>query len=199
MNRRIAIVLLILLAIIIGFAVFQFTRPAPASHTATPVGSGTALPGSAQAVFPVSTTSVATAIGRTMTITAYGNVPLTVNDFIDNGVTKPDPMNPGRYILAGALGFCPPNDTMQCQAFPSTDFSVFYDSDTQAFTVGLLAEPLGQSRKEAEQFLLKTLGITQSQLCMTSYYVGTTYEVNPLYDAGNLGFSFCPGATQLPQ
>jgi len=50
-----------------------------------------------------------------------------------------------------------------------------------------------------EQFMLKTLGISQQQLCALNYSVGVTRYVNEQYTAKNLGFSFCPGAVVLPQ
>jgi hypothetical protein len=87
---------------------------------------------------------------------------------------------------------------MKCTAATSTDYNIGYDGVAKSFTIALLKEPLGNSRKEAEQFLMTTLGITQQQMCSLNYYVGTTYFVNESYDSSNLGFSFCPGAVALP-
>ncbi len=123
---------------------------------------------------------------------------VTVSDFIHNGVTIPDAANNGQYLLAGNLGYCV-TDTQQCQAGTATDFNIFYNSTDGSFTIALLKEPLGQVRIEAEQFLMTTLGITQDDMCRLNYYVGTTSNVNPLYSGQNLGFSFCPGTTVLPQ
>ncbi len=123
---------------------------------------------------------------------------IVTNDFIHNGVTIPDAANSGRYLLAGNLGYCI-TDSQKCQAGAVTNFNVFYDSTAGSFTIALLKEPLGQVRLEAEQFLMQTLGITQEDMCRLNYYVGTTAHVNPYYDSKNLGFSFCPGATVLPQ
>ncbi|MBU6490888.1 hypothetical protein KGQ25_01895, partial [Patescibacteria group bacterium] len=106
--------------------------------------------------------------------------------------------NPGRYLLAGNLGYCLSNP-QQCQAAPSIGFNVYYNSGPQSFTVALTKEPIGQARLAMEQFMLTTLGLTQQQMCSLNYYIGTTYWVNAVYDNKNLGFSFCPGATQLPQ
>ncbi len=127
----------------------------------------------------------------------HGNA-IATNDFVHNGITIPDTVNSGRYLLAGNLGYCM-SDPQECQAGATTDFNIFYDSTNGSFTIALLKEPLGQVRFEMEQFLMKTLGITQEDMCRLNYYVGTVSDVNPLYADRNLGFSFCPGATVLPQ
>jgi hypothetical protein len=120
-----------------------------------------------------------------------------VSNFIDNGVTVADPANPTRYLLAGSLGYCTPAGV--CGAASTTNFTVFFDTEAQSFAISLTAEPIGEARRAAEAFLEQTLGIGPTQMCQLRAYVGTTYWVNELYDDKNLGFSFCPGATALPQ
>lgn len=123
---------------------------------------------------------------------------ITVSDFIHNNETVPDTANPGSYVLAGDLGYCLADGT--CPKGASvTDFSVSYDEKTHFFNIILLAEPLGTSRLNAEQFVESRLGISGQQACSLNYYVGTPYWVNSNYDNKNLGFSFCPGATVLPK
>jgi hypothetical protein len=131
-----------------------------------------------------------------VTFTGQASTTITTKDFINNGLTVPDVENKGNYLLAGSLGYCLPN--MKCTAGSQTKFNIFYDSTEQFFTIALLTEPLGQSRKDAQSFLQNDLGLTEQQLCNLKYFVGTTYFVNESYAGNNLGFSFCSGATELP-
>ena len=118
-------------------------------------------------------------------------------DFLNNGTTAADLQNPGMYYVAGSPGYCLSDGTCPHGA-AATDFNIAYDARAQFFNIALLGEPLGKVRAEAEQLMIKILGISQDQLCTLNYYVGTTYYVNEQYSGKNLGFSFCPGATVLP-
>lgn len=122
---------------------------------------------------------------------------IIVNDFIGNGVTLPDTVNPGRYLLAGNLGYCYPN-TQPCEAAPAVHYIVYFNAVTSAFTIALTGEPLGEARHSMETFLLSTLGITKEQMCNVDYSVNVTRYVSEQYTGKNLGFSFCPGAMVLP-
>lgn len=178
-----ALVLLIICAIV----VYVYTRP-----RATPVATG---PGTS---FPIASSSVVTSnVPAVITITGQNGMQLRTKNFIDNGTTIKDTVNPGNYLLAGALGYCLPG--IACVAATSSEFNIFYDSNANAFTIGLLTEPLGTARLHAEVFLEQSLGLSAKDLCALNYYIGTTYRVNENYASENLGFSACPGATQLPQ
>ncbi|HVW82438.1 MAG TPA: hypothetical protein VHC68_00615 [Candidatus Paceibacterota bacterium] len=165
-----------------------------ASSTAPAGGSGSA-PGSSE-TGGGSTQGASGTPG--MALAANGGGTVTVDDFIHNGVTIADPQNAGQYYLAGSLGYCLPDGSCPAAA-SSTDFRIVYDDTKQSFTIALLTEPIGRARLEVEQFLESTLGIGENQMCALTYYVGTSYRVNEFYDDRNLGFSFCPGATALPQ
>ena len=117
---------------------------------------------------------------------------------MDDATTLADTANPSRYLLAGNLGYCI-NDPARCQAGSATTYNIVYDSSLDAFTVALLAEPLGATRAAAEAELAKVLGLSQSEMCRLNYYVGTTDAVSSFYAGKNLGFSFCRGTTKLPQ
>lgn len=170
--------------------VFLFASPAP-----EPSPSGTVtLPGSGPAPLASSTPSG----GQAMIITNQDGKEVVVNDFLHNGTTIPDTVNPGRYLLAGNLGYCP-SSSQECQTTSSGNFNAYYESGTQSFVISLTDEPIGHARLVAEQFLLKTLGISDLEMCTLKYYVGATTYVNEQYGGKNLGFSFCPGATKLPQ
>ena len=133
----------------------------------------------------------------TMTIPARADgSAITVNDFLHNGTTMEDTQNPGTYYLAGSAGYCLPNSCPH--GFQTDDFIITYDSSTKFITIDLRNEPLGRVRQEAEQFLMKTLGIQGNTFCAINYYLGTDVDVNEQYAGTNLGFSFCPHATALP-
>jgi hypothetical protein len=134
---------------------------------------------------------------RKMTLTLASGGVITVKDFIHNGVTQPDKSNAGNYFLAanapGCLEYMP-----GCHVGSADDFIVYYFGAGQLFNISLEKDPLRQSRLHAENFMLHTLGITKQQMCNLNYRVGVTVYVNSEYAGPNLGFSFCPGATELP-
>ncbi len=134
----------------------------------------------------------------TMTVPAYKGGIITVTDFINNGITLPDKSNKGRYLLAGDLGYCV-IQPQECIAGSVVGFNIFYDSAYGSFTIALLDEPLGELRNSAEQTLQARLGVSQKDMCRLNYYIGTDEGVSSVYAGKNLGFSFCPNATILPQ
>lgn len=122
---------------------------------------------------------------------------MTARDFIHNGTTVEDPANPGSYYLAGETGYCD-SQGVCAHGASSKEFSIVYYPEDSSFVVALLAEPLGQARKGAEQFLMNTTGLSSTELCALKYYVGTDSYRSAQFSGTNLGFSFCPGATKLP-
>lgn len=76
-------------------------------------------------------------------------------------------------------------------------FSIVYNSNNDFFGIGLLAEPLAQSRAQAETHLLQLLGLSEEEACRLNYSVFVSVSVNPVYANKNLGLSFCPGALGL--
>lgn len=132
-----------------------------------------------------------------LTVETSDGSPILVKDFISNGITIEDPSNKGWYFLAGDSGACNPDGTCP-SAGSEKDFSILYDSVTKSFVVSINTEPLGAVRKNAEQYLMNALGLTESDMCRLEYSVMTTSYVNATYGGENLGFSFCPGAIKLP-
>ncbi len=184
--------IIVTLAVVVAILVFFLNPTKPSSSTTqNPV----TLPSSGNAIVQVTGTLGSV---TTMTVRASGTGSIATNDFIHNGTTIPDTANKGRYLLAGDLEYCVTNPA-DCKAGSTTDYNIIYDNTSQSFTIALLTEPIGRTRLAAEQFLLQTLGITQEQMCKLNYYVGTTYLINSFYSSKNLGFSFCPDATKLPQ
>lgn len=138
---------------------------------------------------PKPTTNVTptqTPTARTATITGADGQPVVVNDFKEFEITREDPNNPGQYYLAGGED----NDTLP--------FTVLYVDANQSFTIALYEEPLSVVREQAEQVLMKLLGIPESEMCRLPYTVLVPIWVSEIYSGRNLGFSFCDGATVLP-
>ena len=159
----------------------QPTPGLPVASSTTPGTDGSSQPGTAQI-------SVATRSGGA----------IAVADFIHNGETVADVVNPGSFVLAGSLGYCLADGSCPTGA-PADSFTISYNENTHFFNVVLLTEPIGAARREAEQFFISRLGIVPQQACGLIYSIGAPYWVNTTYDDRNLGFSFCPGATVLPE
>jgi hypothetical protein len=199
MNTRTAVILVAAIVVVAALIALGFWIFSPAAQPVT--GTGGTFPSGG---FGTTTSGTGTSgsTGSTqagtgaMTIATPSGGQVTTKDFIHNGTTIPDVENDNQYLIAGSLGYCEPG--LACTAASTPDFNIFYNADTQSFTIGIAQEPIGQSRHEAEEFMLSALGIEQDQLCALNYYVGVPYWVNEAYSGKNLGFSFCPGATPLP-
>jgi hypothetical protein len=185
-------------AVIIVVALFVFLRSpgTPAEH-ATSTPSGLPVSGSVPVTGGFTGGSGTSTPGITVAVRG-GGTPIAVRDFLKATTTTEDPQNKGTYYLAGSLGYCLPDGSCPSGA-PADDFKVVYYAGPQSFTIALTKEPIGLARTDAEAFLEQSLGVGQDQLCALSYYVGTDVHVNAFYAGKNLGFSFCPGATALPQ
>ena len=143
----------------------------------------------------VSQTTVATSTTSSsqgaLTVTARDGGTVSVNDFKNDPTVVAAPSgNQGYYYLTGWL-----DPKHPARTYP---YSIFYVDADQSFNITLQQEPIKQTRQQAEQELLQRLGIGQQGACRLNYWVGVPYGVNPIYSGKNLGFSFCPGAVQLP-
>ena len=152
-----------------------------------------------EVTFPTATTTP----GGNGEVTATMNVPardgssVRVLDFTKRPTTIEDTQNPGVFYLAGSPEYCLIDGG--CPEAADIDaVTVLYNATNGSFTVALLDEPLSDVRRRAEKFLLAALGISETQLCTLNYYVGTDRGVSESYAGRNLGFSFCPGSTELP-
>lgn len=158
-------------------------------------GTNTQTPSSG-ALYPVtvgisptatSTVSGSQQSGAVETIEVKGNnVMVRTLDFTKNPAVESNAQ--GAYALAGGLR----------PSAATTPYSTVYFAKDQSFVVSLLQEPLGSNRLAAEEALQKQLGIDQGAMCQLNYLVGVPAAVNETYAGKNLGFSFCPGATELP-
>lgn len=168
-------------AILVG-AVLLVNKKAPATNQPAPSQGATS-----GTLYPVSVTVAPSATPQGATTTAT----IEVNDFLKDPQTKADPSNPGHYYLGNYID--PTVDSA-----PNVPYVIEYIEKTQYFSIALLREPIGSARQAAEQYLQQHLGISQSQMCQLHYMVSTPAWVNGKYANTSLGFSFCPGAVQLP-
>lgn len=186
MKRTLLIAALVFILAVVAVAILiYFLRP-PADDL--PSGGTT---------FPTATSTGQGGVPGATTVPSRSGEPITVNDFIDNGVTEEDPTNAGNYYLAGKNALCELASNCYSGA-PADDFTIVYFSNEQAFAIGLTKEPLGEARQHAEQFLIQTLGISQAGLCALNYFITTDTGTNAQFAGQNLGFSFCEGAVRLP-
>lgn len=200
MNTKLIIVLtlgILTLSIVFGILWYVFSPPGTSQTT---IGEPVTLPTSGGITVPTQNPSTATSsqVANQISIKSQTGGTIAVNDFIHNGLTILDKANPGNYLLAGNLGYCF-NKPSECQAAPAPNFYVYFYGASQTFVIALIKEPIGQARLDMEQFMAEELGISETQMCSLNYYVGVTRYINDQYAGRNLGFSFCPGATALPQ
>jgi len=183
MTNRIIIIAVIIL-VILGSVWYLFlskpatTQPQPVSSGQNPFGQ------------PAGNTST-TIPGNTIQETTQ----LQTNT--GQNITVPD-------LTAGKVGF--PIGTHQFYFVTSNQetqgdnaqFDIVYGSDS-SISIGLFKEPLGQARLAAEASLRKLIPLSDPELCTLKITVAVPYQVSQFYAGQNLGLSFCPGATVLPQ
>lgn len=119
---------------------------------------------------------------------------VTKNIQSDPALVK-DPINPGLFYLGYHI-----NEGMaDASSTENPPYIIAYTEATQFFTISVLQEPIGVVRGVAEQYLMSHLGISQDQMCKLNYTLSVPNSVSSQYAGMNLGFSFCRGATPLPQ
>ncbi len=137
------------------------------------------------------------ATGGSTTLTLQDGSTVSMSDVLHNGPVGKDPANKNLAYLAGSIGYCLGDGT--CPAgVPSKSYVVTFDPAASFFNITITVEPLGETRKAVEQFLLDRTGLSEDTLCKSKYYLSVPADVNDTYAGPNLGFSFCPGATVLP-
>lgn len=119
--------------------------------------------------------------------------PLPVREFSDNPEYGADSVNTnisylGSHFEAGAEG----------QAAGDPPYVIEYMEKTDHFSIAILKEPIKENRIQAEEYLRSKLGIPKMYMCRLRYTLSVPVRVNPVYAGQNLGFSFCPGAAELP-
>lgn len=120
-------------------------------------------------------------------ITAYDGTAIQARDFLADTDVATDVNIPGTYYLEGGV-----------YADAATPYQIFFDDADDYFGITLYKEPLGANRRNAEEALMKRLGISDQDMCRLSYVIAPGPGVAETYEGANLGFSFCPGAVKLP-
>ena len=169
----------------VAFKFFDIEPTEPIAREPTPVVSTEPGPGLVGSNSSIATTSTETR--RTYKVKGEDGRVIAVRDFTESALQ--DKNNKEVKYLAGEdeNGFI--EDALYVISFFSEDDS---------FTISLFAQPIGATRKRAESELLSKLGIEQADACLLRYVVLVPFDVDKNYSGRNLGFSFCPGAVQLP-
>ena len=71
------------------------------------------------------------------------------------------------------------------------DYHVFYLPADELFYISIASYPFDEIRPIAEQELLKSLGIDQSDACKLNVDIATPAHANPTYAGEIYGLSFC--------
>ncbi len=186
MIKRTVIIILILLLILAGVWYFLFRNTTSQSLPSSSISNQN----------PFGAPS-----GNTVTVnpgnssTTEKSIQLQTNT--DQTVTIPDFTISKTSFTIGAHQFYYLTSNQETQG-ANAQFDIIYGTDS-SISIGLLKEPLGQSRLAAEAELRKLIPLSDSELCTLKVTVEVPYQVSQLYPGQNLGLSFCPGATELPQ
>lgn len=78
-------------------------------------------------------------------------------------------------------------------------YSILFYPDSSGFLISLTEEPLGETRRAAQNFLKSKTNLSESELCRVNAQVFTSIDVSETYAGMDLGLSFCDGAVTLPQ
>lgn len=75
----------------------------------------------------------------------------------------------------------------------TSQYKIIYFSEDEGVLIILKQAPLAQAQAEAENELLKQLGVPQQQACQLKIYVSVPMDVNEALAGQNYQMSFCPG------
>ena len=188
MNRTALVALIIAAVVIIAGGLWFFLSPGPST--------GGQQTGTSTPLFPEGGANSGNGQGNnlantgTTVVSNDGGQPITTRDCLDDPGVIHGPYNtPGYDILVGTSD----------PSAPNPPYEIDYTARDQSFGIALYQEPLGQYRITAEQDLMTRLGISEADMCRLNYVIAAGPGVNDAYSGKNLGFSFCPGATPLPQ
>jgi len=193
MNRKILLVGVVAVILIIVFVLVWFNSSNQSSITNSLNGQNVGFPIS-NSIGQTTTTS-SQGVEATFHVTSADGGIIQTRNFIKDSTTVKDPINSGYYYLGYHVNEGVPDST----ATDNPPYIITYTSENQYFNVALLLEPIGTIRVNAEKYLMTRLGISQSQMCQLNYMVSVPSRVNSQYAGRDLGFSFCSGATKLPE
>ena len=176
-----------------GFRILFTSRVTPSQTTEPQVTYTSGNQSNTTTVTPTQTTTSTTPTGDTLTLQSVFGNSITVKDFKNDPAIVKDPVNPGYYYFGYHVNEGVPDPT----ATTSPPYIIQYIDRTQYFNISILQSPIGAVRNEMQQYLLAHLGITQNKLCQLKYDVYVSSTIAPADLPANIGFSFCPGATQF--
>lgn len=191
-NKLVVLIIIVFTAVLVGGMWFFFKislreTPTPNTNTNIPTGGQTNTGNNNGGTVPVLVpTQNGTTTEQGIIVAAQGGNSMVVKDFKKDTETEAYP-DKSLYYLSGGL----------TPTINTTPYSIFYAEADQSFHITLLKTPLKEMRKQAEQALLKKLGLTEAQACNLVVYVGTPGSVSEEYAGMELGLSFCPGAVAL--
>lgn len=81
----------------------------------------------------------------------------------------------------------------------STPFIIYYFEEDRSVQVILYEQPIGKTRRLAENELLSKYSLSEQDACTLTYQVTVPMSVDEEYYGTNLGFSFCPGSVVLTE
>jgi hypothetical protein len=171
-----ALLAILALLIIVGAGAFLFLRKPSAEPVPTPSEN------------PFGNTGSGTVGGGDV---PPGGIDISFSDGTRTSV--PDFTKENQPAVAG------PDTGFEAAGSAEGDYQVLYFPEDSYFLVTIFAEPIGENRARAESELRTRLGLTDAELCDLNADVFVTEDVNEFYSGADLGFSFCPGATALPQ
>ncbi len=189
-------IVLLIVAVLVFIGLFSLAYRVTGPATPSPVGTAQNMQTGVSPVMTAGTQNVAMTAASsssqqmtTLSVAAATGGYIPTNDFLKDPTTVKDTFNPGYYYIG----------TPDSTTTGNPPYTITYIEATQYFNIALLQEPIGAARAAAEQYLMTRLGVTQDQMCSLKYMVSVPWTVNQAFTGRNLGFSFCPGATALPQ
>ncbi len=81
----------------------------------------------------------------------------------------------------------------------SSPYVVYYFEEDRSVQVILYEQPIGKTRRFAENELLSKYYLSEQEACTLTYQVTVPFSVDEEHYGTNLGFSFCPGSVVLTE
>ncbi len=185
MNKNILIGVCVLVIVVLAASIFlTISKQAPAERIPEPV---------VETYPSIPARTGTSTLSSDQLLIASQNGSMQVKNFLQESTVVPDTVNKGYYYLGNHF----PVGDEATTSIVAPAYVVTYIETTQYFNIGLFAEPLRESRLEAETYLMNELGISKEQMCLLKYMVSVPGFVNQKYAGESLGFSFCPGAVAL--
>ncbi|MFA6193275.1 MAG: hypothetical protein WC726_00200 [Parcubacteria group bacterium] len=78
------------------------------------------------------------------------------------------------------------------------NYEIVYLATSKSFVISLSGSNLADSRSQAEQAFLDSLGVSKTDACKLTVSLGVAPEVNKAAAGKNYGLSFCPNGKPLP-